>query len=313
MPTCAVCPDFVAEASAIPEMMTDVLYQFLQENEFRLAVDRSGKIYELFIAAAVARDEGSRHAVDAWIRLLARMHHRAVERVNYSGRSNSRSTFTLGLARRIRGQALLIIWSMQDYDEEKLRESALQVADRHQAVKLFRDSNRRGSMIDIAAAGLAIKTIASAVGTVDKIYDVYKKFRERGEVSDPTKSAPLTSAETVTVTGENNELIHTVHGREAKRVSRDELSKLLSKDDLTFVATYEKRMSDLYAQWIDVSREIELANGMQRAQLKGQIGTIADRIGECLRAILDFLPKIGFTLDDHYAALRSIAGSASKG
>jgi hypothetical protein len=309
MPTCAVCPTFVAEAADFPEMLTDVLYHFVGDNDFRLAIDRSGRVLELFLQVAASKGDLAHQAIDAWVRLLARMHHRAIERVNYSGHPKSHTTFTLGLARRIRGNALVIVWSMQDYDGSKLHGCGVPIADRHEAVRLCKESQGRKGMIDIATAGFAIKTIASAVGTVDKLYDVFRKFREGDEVSRPSGKAPAAAAETVTAGDQDRELIHSVRGQETKRVTREDLAKMLNREDLTFVSTYEKRMSDLYGQWVDISQEIELASGMQRAQLKAQIGLVADRIAECLRQIFDFLQKIGFQLDDHYRALRQIAGT----
>jgi hypothetical protein len=129
-----------------------------------------------------------------------------------------------------------------------------------------------------------------------------------GAIGNPSKNVPSTTAETVTLVEQGQGLAHTVRGRETKRVTREELTKLLSPDDLKFVTTYEKRLSQLYDQWVDVSEQIETTGGVEHARLKGQIVDIAKKMADCLKQILDFLPKIGFALDDHYQALRQIVG-----
>ena len=103
------------------------------------------------------------------------------------------------------------------------------------------------------------------------------------------------------------ELIHSVDGKTIQTVTRDELAQELNKTDLTVIITYEKRMSQLFDQWVEITKDISLVDARDRGRYKAQSAGISDDMGDCLTQVFTLLSTVGFKLDDHYAALKAVA------
>jgi CHAT domain len=141
MTVCTLCPEFVAGACGVPEMTVDVLYEFSKENEFRVALDRSGRMIRCF--RVKARRMSSKHAQRAaeWIDILTDTSHRSLELVDYTSRSNNHRQFAIGLAKKIRSNAAFIVWSKEDYTEVLTRDLNIPIYDRHRARAFMRGRN----------------------------------------------------------------------------------------------------------------------------------------------------------------------------
>ena len=85
---------------------------------------------------------------------------------------------------------------------------------------------------------------------------------------------------------------------------------MLDDQDLEFLKALEARMTQLTRKWTAITREIELAVDAQiRATYELQLEQLADKIGQILKQITDFLSRVGFVLQDHYGAMRTIAAN----
>jgi hypothetical protein len=59
----------------------------------------------------------------------------------------------------------------------------------------------------------------------------------------------------------------------------------------------------------DITANFELTNDEQaKSTYRLQLDEIAARIGDVLKKITDFVAKLGFNLQDHYTAMRAMAG-----
>lgn len=103
----------------------------------------------------------------------------------------------------------------------------------------------------------------------------------------------------VKIESQGRELVGTVGGKVAGRITADDLETRLSKEDLQLVRTLEASMESAYARWVELypkrftdrpsAQELDqLLNGMKEDLLK----------------ILGFLEFLGFDLQDHYSRIR---------
>lgn len=160
-------------------------------------------------------------------------------------------------------------------------------------------------VLDLATAGAAISALSSLVGLADKVADSWIEFKTSRKIS----SQPSDShGEKIAATHNNTALVHSLNGVASKTVTRDELSKHLDKTDLDHLEALEKRMKILTKQWNDITRGIELETNLQnKSTYEMQLDEIKDKIGDILQQVFRFLDTLGFQLQDHYGAMRSIA------
>ena len=159
-------------------------------------------------------------------------------------------------------------------------------------------------MIDIAAASAAISTISSAVKLVDTVYDTWKKFRETGKVE---ASGKVDHYEKITKSETGDALVHSTDGHVAKEVTREELAKILGKNELSVLNALEKKMEILVAKWSGITEKFELLTPSQQGASKVELSDICDELAVCLDQIMTMLESIGFQLQDHYGAIKMIA------
>lgn len=159
-------------------------------------------------------------------------------------------------------------------------------------------------MIDPGSATLAITTISSAVGLVDKVFDTWAKFRRTGEVK---VAAPSDHYEKIAATPNGDSLVHTTDGDVANIVTRDQLASRLTRAELTVLEAIEKRMDFLVAQWSEITSAFETLTPAQKGVSKVQLNDICRELSNCLSTIMSMLETVGFQLQDHYGAVKMIA------
>jgi hypothetical protein len=316
--TCAVCPNFVMMSCKTPSFLADSLFVFTQDNDFRLAMDLYGRIAEFYESVVKQEDDETKGHLAYWLRMLAKTSFRSVEFIKYQNKTKNYRTFSIGLAKAIKGEAIYIVWSRQDYLETHLTKLGNIVLEREDAVLKLRQGRDNQDepirkledvMIDLITAATIIKATADAVGIVDKISHAMSVFRKSDEVI-PVENAKGAVFETVTMSADGTELTHRVSGQEQQVVTLAELTQRLGNQDLQLIQMYDKQLSQLFDQWITISNEYEVAGVGEQARLKGQLKIISEKMAKALNSTLKFIEKMGFTLGDHYEAIRAITEGA---
>ena len=158
----------------------------------------------------------------------------------------------------------------------------------------FREYKAGGKiMLDVVAAGQAVSAIAGALGVVDKVYSMFMKFRQTGEIENDGNVSQSQHTELISVDNNGTKLIHSVDGKTVQTVTREELGKKLNKTDLTFIVTYEKKMSSLFEQWVEITKDVSLVDPRTRARHQEQIKAISDDMADCLRQVFGLLSQVG--------------------
>ena len=127
-------------------------------------------------------------------------------------------------------------------------------------------------MITLAAATATIGALSSAIGLADKIYSAYRNYLSDGEVSKVTAELHY---ETIGMSSDGNQLIHSTDGNVAKSVSREELANLLGPADSQVIEAIETRLDALVARWSEITKDFELVDADQRAKYKIRLGNIS--------------------------------------
>ncbi len=162
-------------------------------------------------------------------------------------------------------------------------------------------------MIDIAAATAAIGTISSVVDLSDKVWNSWLNFKSHRTISTNQQQD---HGEKISARAGDKELVHSSGGIESKVVTREELAANLTQQDLDFLEALETRMTHLTRKWTVITSEIELTVDAQiRSTYELQLEDLAGKIGQILKQITDFLSDLGFSLLDHYSAMRSISAN----
>ena len=162
-------------------------------------------------------------------------------------------------------------------------------------------------MIDLATASSAISVISSAVKLADGVWDSWRDFKQERKV---THEPPREHYEKIEATNDNSALVHSTNGQPAKTVTREQLSKILSKDDYEHLEALESRMRMLTGKWNGITKKIELeVNIATKTTYEMQLDDLKDKIGALLEQIMDFIERLGFHLQDHYGSMKSIAAS----
>ena len=159
-------------------------------------------------------------------------------------------------------------------------------------------------MLEFATATAAIATISSLVKLSDSIFDTWKKFKETRDVKKSDRDSFYEKIET---TKDNDALIHSTDGRSAKKVTREELSKLLDANDAKVIGAIEKKMRILVGKWSAITEDYELVDANQKAIYKQRLDDICIELSSCLLQIAKLLERLGFALQDHYSAMKMIA------
>ncbi len=161
-------------------------------------------------------------------------------------------------------------------------------------------------MVDPATAAIAIKTISSAVGLVDKVYDTWAKFRATGEVDN---SPPREHYEKIETSASGDALVHTTNGQVAKEITREELAEVLTRQELTVLEAIEKKMEMLVSKWSQITAKFETLTPAQQGVSKIELDDICADLSKCLGQVMQLLENIGFILQDHYGDVKMIAAS----
>jgi len=83
---------------------------------------------------------------------------------------------------------------------------------------------------------------------------------------------------------------------------------MLSATDVRLIKALEKRMEINVSIWTKIVEEIELeTNIASKARYELQLDALKEKIGSDLNGILKFVERLGFNLQDHYGAARTIA------
>jgi hypothetical protein len=97
-------------------------------------------------------------------------------------------------------------------------------------------------------------------------------------------------------------------GGELQRVSRVELDKRLSAEDLDYLHLLERSMEVNRAVW-----EAKYPNRVLDKRSKRAAEEAADALAEDLGGVLDLMERSGLWLDDHYQVVRNIAADRRRG
>lgn len=307
MTICTLCPEFFANSCNVPELMVDILFVFLQDNTFRVALDRNGKMIESFMRCAEGKGPEALQQAQEWIRRLSKLDYRSVEYVRYRASSQHHQSLALGLARRLKGfDANFVVWSEHDYAKKKLDLLPIRTIDRI-GVKALLSGDR--PMIELAVAGAAIKIIADSVGLVDRFYAIYKNSRVK--ISEG-EAAPVVSAslgESIIASADGKSLTHIVFGNQKKLIKIEELANVLNHEDVLYIETLDKKLKSQLAIWASINKQIDTAGISEQARLEQNLDESKIKMREILTKILTFVEKIGFSFDNHYKSVREIVNS----
>ena len=313
---CVLCPNFVCSACETPLVVADGLFVFIQDNEFRVALDDAGQMIKFYEDLTSSAPPEARHHLAHWIIMLSKTAIRSVEYVKVSRKSKDFRKFSVNLLKSIKGGAFYIVWTRQDYSERHFSRISSTILERQEALCLFRigpqkprTTEEMNPMIDLIAAGTAIKVAADAIGLLDKISKAYGAFAANGKVITINQNENSHHGESIKLNDSGTALVHQIGGHEVKAISRDELTSRLSESDLEFIRVYEIKLEQLFGQWAYISRQYENAGVGEQAKLSGQIKELSEKMKICLNSILKFTEKLGFKLGDHYLHIREITES----
>lgn len=99
---------------------------------------------------------------------------------------------------------------------------------------------------------------------------------------------------------EGSDLVATHRGQAFKRVTRADLDRLLTSDELEYVETLERSMAFNLALWRE-RYPTRTTNPSNRRKVEEAVGAMA----EDLEGVLQMLERAGFHLDDHYMGVRA--------
>lgn len=309
---CVLCPNFVGNSCQVTTMVTEGLHVFTENNGLRLVLDAEGKMIGVYAEILRSLSGTAYDDLAYWIKLLGRTSNWSIETVSCVSKAKDAKRYAIGLAKSIQGSGFYIIWSRQDYGGKSLDKLRLNILERDTALIFFR-IHRGGRkigeedvVIDLVTAGTIIKTAADAIGIVDKISHAVSTFRRSERVVLVREALKGVPAETVTANEEGTALVHQVRGSEKQTITLEELSKKLGNQDLALIKTYDAQLGQLFEQWTAISAEYEVAGVAEQARLKGQLKLISGKMAKSLNSTMKFIERMGFTLGDHYVAIRAV-------
>lgn len=161
---------------------------------------------------------------------------------------------------------------------------------------------------------LPLTEIASAVSATKGAIDIFDKVA--GQIKTVLAKRPKEAEGDddrwrykIRPTG--TEIVVKQQDRIVQTVTADQLSRVLTPDDLDLVRTYETSMNKYFARWKAVyakkdASQDPLVNAITEEQLTEQIVKMRSE----LLGILAFLEKCGVHLDDHYMHIRYLVEQA---
>lgn len=160
-------------------------------------------------------------------------------------------------------------------------------------------------MLEFAAVTAAVASLTSVVDLADKVFDSWRKFRQSRTIEAPAEAAPDYYEKIAASAGGG--LAHSAGG-DVKVITREELSRRLGPQEKMVIEALETRMDILVSQWSAITAEYPLViDAGQRAIYDKKLDRICVDLSKCLVQITRLLQDLGFELQDHYRAMRSIA------
>jgi hypothetical protein len=156
-------------------------------------------------------------------------------------------------------------------------------------------------MITLATAATAAAMTNNIISFIDKVYNWYQKSKGHAPAS---------------VLVENNQkdkqlqLISTTSGKIISALTYQEISQKLTPEQLDYIKSFEKRMSNAQKIWNNINERIPLSSPDEQARLEAQLDDIRGRhICPSLDEIITFLDSIGLPLHDHYVVVRRMCNN----
>jgi hypothetical protein len=166
-------------------------------------------------------------------------------------------------------------------------------------------------MIDWQTASLIAGIASGAVSSIDKIYRGYADFFNQKKA---TISAHPPNVEFKNKADEQAIVAADVStGAVSQKVTYDDLRAKLNPGDRAHIEALSLALQNYEKQWDSALVAKSIASGMDVGRYDAQLDYLSRQIAQPLADVLDFVERMGLTLDDHYIAARSIARAYLKG
>ena len=168
---------------------------------------------------------------------------------------------------------------------------------------LKKERSGEAKMSDIVSV---IEAISAGVGLIDKLYDQISAVLKSGN----PPSVPAQHRQIISMEGES--LVAKSANKVVKEITAAELATKLTPQQQMHIKVLEESMRNNYSIWAAVYPSLALeTNPISKAKVSQQLREIIKDMKNDLSAILDFLRKCGFTLDDHYEEIRNLVSQVN--